>query len=203
MKWFSLGPVTVPATWAAIVAAFIITSAFLFVRKKKALGDWYGNVIFTFILTWKLSVIIFHFKLTINNPSNILYFNGGMKGYWLGIAAAILYTIYSKKKLISSYGEIILSWILTVTVYELVLGILNQATIWLTLSQFFINLVFLSLAISKKENHRWMLQIVILVTCLQGLAYSLKANFLSVPIATYGLLALFFAFLMKKRREVN
>ncbi|MBN8202781.1 hypothetical protein LG291_26460 (plasmid) [Cytobacillus firmus] len=199
MKWFSVGPVTVPASWAAILAAFIVTSAFLFVNKKKAVGDWYGNVIFAFILTWKLSVVIFDFKLTINNPSNILYFNGGIKGYWLGITVAILYTIYKKRKLILWYGEIILSWIWTVTVYELIIGILNQATIWLTISQFVINLVFLSLAISKKENQQWMLQIIILFTFLQGLAYSLKADFLSVPMATYGLLVLFITFLMKNR----
>ena len=94
----SIGSVTVQASWVAIVSAILITSLFLYVRKEKVIADWYSNAVFLFILTWKLSVILFQFKMAISHPLTLLYFNGGMKGYWLGIAAIGIYTFFKLKK---------------------------------------------------------------------------------------------------------
>jgi len=199
LKWVSLGPVSVPASWAAMLVAFLITGTFLAISKKKATSDWYGNAIFIFIMTWKLSVIIFQFKMSIANPMTILYFNGGTKGYWLGIAGVITYTVLMKRRSeTESFNNPILAWIMTVSAYELVIGMLDEGAIWLTLSQFVINLLFLILIIFRKEKSQWQLELLILFTCIQGLVYSLKGDFFSVPVATYGVLAVFFSFWLIK-----
>lgn len=181
-----------------------LNNGIVFVHKqKKVASDWYGNVIFIFIMTWKLSVIIFQFKIAVANPMTIIYFNGGTKGYWLGIAGAIIYTIFMKRKLMEDdrYFNPTLAWILTISAYELVIGILNEGAVWLTLGQFAINLVFLFLIIFKKEKSQWQVQLLILFTCIQGLVYSIKGEVFSVPMATYGLLTVFFSFWLMKRGD--
>ncbi len=200
MNWVSVGPVSIPVSWAAIVSAFLITGMFLFITRKKAASDWYGDAVFTFIVTWKLSVVIFHLKTIIANPMNIIYFNGGVKGYGLGIAGALLYTIFSKKRSIR-YSEVVLSWLLTVAAYELVYGVFNETVVGLVVVQFLVNLVLLVVAIIKAPSRLWMLQIIILFTGIQGLFYTLKADLLSLPIATYVLLAIFFYFWRKNRGD--
>lgn len=198
MKWVSVGPVSVPTSWAAIVSAFLITGAYLFITKKKAASDWYGNAIFTFIVTWKLSVILFYLKMTLANPLNILYFNGGVKGYGLGILGALLYTVLSKRRSVIGFSEAMLSWIITVSVYELVYGILNEEAIIMIIIQFLVNLVLVVLNIIKTPDRKWLMQIMVLFTSMQGLFYTLKADLFSLPMATYGLLAIFFYFWRKR-----
>ncbi|MFS0646100.1 hypothetical protein [Siminovitchia sp. 179-K 8D1 HS] len=199
MRWVSLGPVSVPTSWAAMVLAFLITGAFLFITKKKAALNWYENAIFIFIVTWKLSVIIFHPKMAIANPMTILYFNGGVKGYGIGLAGALLYTTFSKKGAIIRYSELALSWILAVSTYELVYGVFKEIGALVVAIQLIINLALLTLLIIKAPNRLWMLQIITLFTCVQGIFYTLKANLLSLPMATYLIFVIFFYFWSRNR----
>lgn len=133
----------------------------------------------------------------------ILYFNGGAKGYWLGIVGAIIYTIIMKRKLITidKHFNPVLAWIVTVSTYELAIGILNEGALWLIMFQFVINLVILFLLICKKEKIKLQVQLLILFTCIQGLVYSFKGEFFSSPVATYALLTVFFSFWSIKKGE--
>ncbi|MFK4997227.1 hypothetical protein ACI2OX_05345 [Bacillus sp. N9] len=44
-----------------------------------------------------MSVIVFQLPFVIANPMTILYFNGGIKGYWLAIIAVCMYLYVTKK----------------------------------------------------------------------------------------------------------
>lgn len=146
-------------------------------------------------------MILFHLKMTLANPLNILYFNGGVKGYGLGIFGVLLYTIYSKRRSAIGFSEAMLSWIITVSVYELVYGILNDEAIMMIIIQFLTNLVLLVLTILKTPDKKWLMQIIVLFTCMQGLFYTLKADLFSLPMATNILILIFFYFLCRNRGD--
>lgn len=186
VKWYSIGSLSFPASWAAIAAAFIGAYLFLRLQRKKRIADVYSNAFFIFFVTWKLSVILFHFQTTIRNPLSIIYFNGGIKGYWLGVAAAFLYLILSAKKAdIPEKGFHIQVWVLIITVYELVFYLLNDGHILLSGLHLAGNIIIFVLMKRKMGNILFSIQLLVLFTCFQALIYSLAGNLVSVPIMTY------------------
>lgn len=147
-------------------------------------------------------MILFHLKMTLANPLNILYFNGGVKGYGLGILGALIYTVFSKKRRSAiGFSEAMLSWIITVSVFELVYGILNEEAILMIIIQFLANLVLVVLTIIKTPDRKWLMQIMVLFTSMQGLFYTLKADLFSLPMATNILLLIFFYFFGRNRGD--
>ncbi|MBS4223149.1 hypothetical protein [Lederbergia citrea] len=192
MDWVSIGSLTIPASWAAMVLAFLLTFIFLYIRRDKVVADWYGNAIFIFIFTWKLSVVLFQLKLTISNPLNILYFNGGIKGYWLGLAVAIIYTVFKRKSDLERSGYA-LSWLLTVVFYEAIYGFFIGDSLTLIVIQLIVGIGFL-VAVIYKSNQ---IQLLILFIGVQGLAYSIKNELLSTTMATYFIVTVFIIMIVK------
>lgn len=124
MNWYTIGSFTFPASWAAIVISFLLTGIILrLLFKKQNIVDLYGNAVFIFIIIWKLSIVIFDFKTTISNPMTIVYFHGGLKGYWLGIMTVCIYLIYICYKKHCFYQEkaiMVFAWMMTVSIYWIV-----------------------------------------------------------------------------------
>ncbi|HEY4554269.1 MAG TPA: hypothetical protein VIG80_13850 [Bacillaceae bacterium] len=194
MKFVLLGAVSIPIAWVAMAAAFLITGAYLAIIRKKATADWYGNAVLAFVFVWKLSVILFDFRMVLDHPISILYFHGGSKGFWLGIAAAILYIVMSKKK----FSDATFAWLLTISIYELLFGLLNQDALWILIPQLAANSLFVYL-VQSKHHYRWQVQALILFTFVQALVYSLRGELFSEPVIVCGWFALFFAIWLKKR----
>jgi hypothetical protein len=194
-QWYNIGAFTFPGTWAAIVAAFIITFLFLFFWNKKA-GDWYSNAIFIFILTWKLSVIAVDFGTVIKHPITILYFHGGTAGYWIGIAAVLIYTFIKNE---NSY-HVLSAWIMTVLVYEGVFDFMHGFYI-IGMAQLVFNSILLLLLLKKLGTDRknvWSIQLLTIFTMLQFLMNSFVEFQLGTTILTYIILAIVLLMLLKK-----
>ncbi|MGG4169125.1 hypothetical protein ABEW00_16915 [Rossellomorea vietnamensis] len=73
-RWYTIGSLTFPSAWGAIILSFILTYSFLYFWNRKA-SDWYSNGIFYYLLIWKLSVIVVDFQNVIEHPITILYFH--------------------------------------------------------------------------------------------------------------------------------
>lgn len=201
--WLSIGSLTMPAPLVAIASAFLLTIIVWFILKKKSIADYYSNVIVVFILTWKLSVVLFQFKLSVQNPFTILYFNGGIRGYWLGIIASIIYILITSKRRKDPLSDVktsslFQSWLMTASFYELIISIVNGHNVWMMVILILTNILFMLMTILKNDQIQWQYQLVILFTVVQVLIYSIKDNFLSIPIITYILLAIFLSILRKK-----
>lgn len=190
VRWYSIGALTFPASWGAIFSAFVLISLVLHFYRNKKLSDWYGNAIFIFLALWKLSVILFQFKLSIANPFNILYFHGGLKGYWLGIIGVVLYTVYNTHRNPLPRAEMIQTWAYTVMVYEMAFIIWNGEAVVYFLIQGIIAGIFIWLF---KLRQATMTQLLILFTCSQGLFYSFKTELVSVSMGTYVVMCIFFS----------
>ncbi len=189
MNWYTIGSFTFPSTWAAVLISFLITGITLhFLFKKEQAADWYSNVAFVFIVTWKFSVILFYFQMSIKHPMTILYFDGGIKGYWLAIIAVLIYLFYAK---IKQAQIIAVAWLMTVSVYELIYALLENIPLWMTILHVTGNILLFIMLLKKKQFSQWLIQIIILFTAFQLFTYSLRGELLSIPVLTYITIALF------------
>jgi hypothetical protein len=201
-QWYNIGAFTFPGSWAAVVAAFILTFLFLFFWNKKA-SDWYSNAIFYFILTWKLSVIVVDFTTVIKHPLTILYFHGGTAGYWMGIAVVLIYTFIKKE---NPY-HVLAAWVMTVLIYEGVFDILHGTYVFGGAQLILNSILFLFLLKKMNSTGRevWSMQLLIIFTLIQLLMNSPGRFEIATPLLTYIVLTIVLLFLLKKdvQTEVN
>ncbi|MBS4219373.1 hypothetical protein KHA96_13685 [Bacillus sp. FJAT-49711] len=170
------------------------------IRKMKETANWYGNVVFIFIITWKLSVILFQFKMIVTNPLSILYFNGGMKGFWIGIAAGIVYTYFYMKHNEVRIEQFIQAWLLFIVIYEIVFAYVSQKSLIWLLIQLIIGILVIILSFLKEKQWIWQLQIMILYIGVLAVLYSLQNQLLSLPMAVYVIIVITLSLLAKIRR---
>lgn len=84
MTYIDIGNATIPALWVSVVVALLLLS--FFCRKNKRMKD-LTDVVFTYVLVWKLSYIPLSFSAFIAAPLSVLYFSGGQIGHILGVIA--------------------------------------------------------------------------------------------------------------------
>ncbi|QHE63172.1 hypothetical protein FHE72_20775 [Rossellomorea vietnamensis] len=201
-QWYTIGSFTFPSSWGAIIASFVLTFLFLFFWNRKA-SDWYSNAILIFILVWKLSVIVIDFQTVIKHPFTILYFHGGIMGYWLGLAAVLLYIFFRK---VDCPSILIISWMTTVLVFEVVLHILHDDFL-LAGIQSVLNLMMVYFVMIKSagpDGRMWTGQIFVLFTLFQLFLHTLIGGFeLSVIIWTYLVMMIGLIFLLTVRRKTK
>lgn len=179
------------------MGACLLTTIGLYILKKKSLADWYGNAIFIWLLTWKFTVLLFQFPLILAQPLTILYFDGGIKGYWLGLFVTGLYALYKIKYQSLRVSDIYQTWICSMIFYEILYAILNYGSFLWTGIQMFIGILFL-VFVSKKNQFIWKEQLLILYTGVQAILYSVHDTLLSIPMVTYLLMAIFLVSAMRK-----
>jgi hypothetical protein len=116
------GPLIIKYEWIAFavsaLAAYMTMKYWLKGKSdvSKPILEDIGNVFFGAFLIWKFSVIIFNPISVWNNPSYMLYFSGGERGFWLAVIVALIYlTLLSKKRQISfwKYATVLAVGLLT------------------------------------------------------------------------------------------
>nr|WP_251047854.1 hypothetical protein [Planococcus sp. ISL-109] len=112
---------TVPAIWVSVILAAIAASLLQrFVSGDKT-GDWYWNAVALYILTWKLSYILFNFEHFINMPLSLLYFNGGLPGHLLAVLLVMAYLFVARKKHKELAEQAVFSVLLFFLAYQAIL----------------------------------------------------------------------------------
>lgn len=198
--WYSIGSFTFPASWAAILFSFFVTFLFLYFWHKR-LSDWYSNAIFYFLIVWKLSIIIVDFQTVIQYPMTILYFNGGVAGYWIGLVVVLLYAL--KKDLHSS--NVMIVWVVTVTAFEAADHVLLSQYV-MGITQLVINAMLLFFFVKKikgPQKEVWSLQLIVVFTLIQLLFNSFGGFHLTMNTWTYLLVMGYLIFLRKIRGNLN
>lgn len=208
-QWFIIKSLTVPSSWIALLAAFILTG--LIVRKRfgKLEADLYSDVVILWILVWKLSVIITDFELVIDSPMMILYFNGGDLGIYLGLAAAFIRTWIALKKngySVKDTEMVLLSFILIQCIYQLLMVFLNDGTNGQGILTLFIFTVmaFAVLYFSSK-GMLWRIQLAVIMVLFMILAGVIQPEgMLQTPvIATIVSIAAIFPLLLTQFKNLQ
>lgn len=128
MNVLRVGPLLVDLKLLFVIAAAIAGYLALIGRKEMrdkedAAISVLVNAFLIGLLIWKLSPVLFDLKSVIQQPLSLLYFHGGQRGVWLGIAAAVFYVAWRMNKLqvpLPRYGELVLiGWTTGMGIYHL------------------------------------------------------------------------------------
>ncbi len=111
----------------------LIVGLLLWKVYRKEVASIYADAVLTLILVWKFSVIVTDFSIVIKHPLTILYFNGGMIGFVIGMLF-MLATLWKKLRsrgiLEEDLQALFLSSILCQSFYQIMMAILNDAFLW-------------------------------------------------------------------------
>ncbi|OMP68284.1 hypothetical protein [Domibacillus epiphyticus] len=188
MEFIQIFNLTLPVQQPAVVIALF--GAWLYTRCKygKSFAEQISSVSFLFVMVWKFSIVLLQLPIVIKAPLSLLYFNGGLYGFWLGLASALFYA-YVKKMPTFNTAE---AWAFVVAIYPFALSILsNTFTIWHVV-QFTGSLLFFIFAKEGLEKA------LILLLFWQLLFLSGDGRLFSVESLVYISVTVYFIFWRKK-----
>lgn len=131
-RYYPIGSITMPSSWIAFIAGFIVTYLFIRLCFGKVYGERVGNIFFNVVIVWKLSVVLTDFSMVINHPLSILYFHGGTFGWILGLFVAGSLTVrqaYKEKWERIDQWTLLLALISWQTIYQIVMTFLNEGSL--------------------------------------------------------------------------
>ncbi|MCM3711163.1 hypothetical protein [Sporosarcina luteola] len=132
-KWFSIGNITAPSTWIALIIAFVLSYIAIRLKFGKQTSNRFGDAIFYVIIIWKLSVILTDFKIVINAPFALLYFNGGIIGFILGLSFVMFRTWFDWRKKRIDKDMLVALFIGAVSVqavFQVMMALLNEGSLF-------------------------------------------------------------------------
>lgn len=159
MTYLTFGQLNIPVAWLAFLLA-IFYSDF---RSKK--GDPLTNklierLLFTYIVIWKFSYILFSWSDFLKMPLSVVYFDGGFKGHILSLL--MVATVLYRKRQMLMWPDIWIYWARLVAVYHLISYSFQEqwviVTIWL----------LLLVLVERKYNHWILLGQFLLLAWLSG-----------------------------------
>lgn len=130
-QYFLIGKVSIISSWIALTLSFVIAYSVVRIKYGKEAALLLGDVVFYFILVWKLSVLVTDFKTVVEFPLSIIYFNGGTVGIFLGIGVAALKVFIemtnnriSNERLISFFIGILIIQ----SMYQVLVALMNEGS---------------------------------------------------------------------------
>ncbi|PID23445.1 hypothetical protein [Sporosarcina sp. P7] len=131
-QYYPIGSITMPSSWIAFIAGFLVTYLFIRLYFGKVHGERIGDLFFHVVIIWKLSVILTDFTMVMKNPLSILYFHGGKFGWILGLVVAgllMLRRVYKEKWKRIDKWSLLLALICWQAVYQIAMTFLNEGSL--------------------------------------------------------------------------
>lgn len=205
---YTIGSLMMPSTWLALVIAFVITYGAVRIRFGKHLADVLADAIFYFIIIWKLSVIVTDFSSVINSPLSLIYFHGGLVGFYLGLFAAgvRIFIEMTKRNLSAMEIAVLFTGAVTIqSVYQVMMVFLNDGALVaqiVTVSIFTLFAVFVWLMVGKSPV--WPFQLVLLFIAIHLFTAAFQDEGLTgTPVIATLCMGLFFGTLLFRRRATE
>ncbi|WP_262173729.1 hypothetical protein [Saccharococcus sp. Marseille-Q5394] len=202
-KLFLIGNFTAPSTWIALIIAFILSYIAVRLKFGKQSANRFGDAIFYVIIIWKLSVIITDFKIVINAPFALLYFNGGIIGFILGLSFVAFRTWLDWQKKRIDKDMLVALFIGAVSVqavFQVMMALLNEGSLFARVGT---AVVFLSLLffiwknIEQSESHIVQLSLLFMAAHV-FVAVIQPKGLMNPPLLVTVLIGLFFTLLFVK-----
>lgn len=175
MHYVTFGRFTIPTSLLSLFIAIFLVSILYRILNKKSLDDWYWNSFFIIIGISKLSYILFNFKLFIETPLSILYFDGGSKGMALGFIVLAVYLFYLKVQ----KSELVHAYMMFLILYEGILFAFVPNLTAVLIHLFFIGGYVLISLKGKEYSPTKSTQVLVLLIMLEGIFISLFGDLLS------------------------
>lgn len=203
-EWYTLKAFTMPSSWVSFLGSLLIVGIIIRFLFRKELASIYVDAVLTLILTWKFSVIVTDFSIVIRHPLTILYFNGGMIGFIIGLLfmfASLWKKLRSRGFLEKDLHALFLSSILCQSFYQILMAFLNDAFLWqkgLTIIAF---LCWIIVALWKRNaSSMWHKQLLLLFFFSHMLIASLQPLGIWQLSVWISLLLILFTILLQPRR---
>lgn len=196
-KLFYIGNLTVPSTLIAFIIAFILSYIANRLKFGKQPASRFGDAIFYLILIWKLSVIITDFKIVINAPFALLYFNGGLVGFIIGLVFVAFRTWLDRKKRRIDKDMLVALFIGAVSVqavFQVMMVLLNEGSLFVrigTAVAFLGLLFFIWKNVGQSGSHIVLLSMLFMAAHLFVAAIQPK-GLMNPPLLVTVLIGLFF-----------
>jgi hypothetical protein len=199
LNYITIGRFTLPADLLAAFAAIFIGALIYRAREKKSIGDWYWNSFFIYIAIYKLSYAVFNFKMFLDTPFSLLYFNGGTEGQILAFAgiAIYLYLITRKKENLMLVSEYLPGYFLFFLLYWTGLFAFSEDFIAAGV-QAILFIVFAAIYFKKVE---FTMEYAILFLMVEALILSLFSDLLAVENLLIFALGLYLIMFQRFKKE--
>lgn len=128
-NYFTIGSLSVPSSWISLIAAFVVAYSAVRVRYGKKHAETLSDVFFYLIIVWKLSVVLTDFSSVIRSPLSLIYFDGGVVGFYLGLAFIAGKVLLNRKKgrLTAEGIQVLLTGAIVVqAVFQVMMVLLNE-----------------------------------------------------------------------------
>ena len=207
-KLFMIGNVTVPSSWISLIIAFIVAYIAVRIRYGKRSADVLLDAIFYFVLVWKLSVIVTDFGTIIKSPLSIIYFHGGVVGFYLGLfAAGVTILIDAKKKGLGLMDRVgLFTGVVTIqSVYQVLMALFNEGSLVarsVTVAVFILFVLFVWIVIEKPGSSLVQFGYLFLAVHLFVAAFQ-PAGLLGAPVIGTLLISLFFTVVLFRKRHIE
>ncbi|WP_397537267.1 hypothetical protein [Rummeliibacillus pycnus] len=177
-EWYSIRALTMSSSWVALFISFVLMGLLLWILYSKEIASIFSDVALQLILIWKFSVIVTDFSMVIKHPLTILYFNGGMIGFVLGIlfiCIKLWYKLRQSSFKVEYLQAVFVTSILCSSMYQILMTFLNDAALWqrvLTITSF---TCWIMLALWKrKADFTWHKQLLLLFLCTHAFVATLQ-----------------------------
>lgn len=202
---YMIGSITVPSSWIALAVAFVVAFTVVRIRSGKLAADVFSDALFYFIIVWKLSVILTNFETVIKSPLSIIYFNGGLVGFYLGLAVAGARIILEIRKnySVERFVALFVGAVSVQIVYQILMVVMNPGD-WL------VNIVtvglFLGFGIlvwlNAHKSRGWAIQLTMLWIAVHVfIAAFQEEGVMGTPVIATICMGVFFAICLYFKRE--
>jgi hypothetical protein len=202
MTYIQLGSLMIPSAWITVFLSLFITPVLFKGLFKKKVEDWYWNGFFVYILTWKVSYILFNLMLFLETPVSILYFNGGMKGTILALVVLSLYLFFVARKkyaaIVGESGQVFLMFLLS---YGLINSIVEGRSTEAILHFIVLTGYFLILYFKKVEKMLILTQVYVVIIMLDLLITSVFQSLFTLEVLNFTWIGITILILISKKGE--
>ena len=206
--YFTLGGLSMPSSWVALIAAFVFAYTVIRVRFGKVHAGLIGDAFFYLVIVWKLSLFVSDFDSILRSPLALVYFHGGIVGFYLGlffILGKILWDMKKGRLDVDGIRALFTGAVLVQGVFQVMMVFLNEGALIaqvMTVAIFGLFTLFFWITSKKAEN--WSFQLVLLFMAVHIFVAAVQPTGLfETPLGSTLLIGVYFTVLFMQKSRIK
>lgn len=204
--YFIIGNLSVPSSWIALMTAFVVAYSAVRIRYGKKHAETIGDAFFSLVIVWKLSIVLTDFDSVLRSPLAIVYFHGGVVGFYLGllvIAGKTLWGIKRGRLDTNGFRALFTGAVLVQVVYQVLMVLLNEGEMIaqvVTVVVFGLFAVFFWMNSGKTDN--WPVQLTLVFIVVHVFVAAVQPDeFIQTPLISTVVMGLFFVIVFLRKLD--
>ncbi len=206
--FFTIGSLSVPSSWIALIAAFVVAYSAIRFRFGKKHAEVISDALFYIVIVWKLSIILTDFGSIVRSPLAIIYFHGGAFGFCLGllvVAGKFLWAVKKGRLDDDGLRALFTGAVFVQVVYQVMMVFLNEGDLiaqMVTIGVFALFAVYFWLNSAKEGS--WLLQLTLLFVAVHVFVAAVQPEgLIQTPLVATLVIGLFFGAVFGQKRRIE